>query len=229
MPISRKFALAAAVGALALPAVAAGTVKEVGVAQPLPAPSCPTRCEVVGQVTGFQVQEGTTKNPYQVGRAGKLVALTIKLGQPTRKQITFFSRLFGGPPQARLSVLRPARTKRRHRLTGQSEVFNLAPYYGSTPTFALARPLTVQPGYVVALTVPTWAPAFAVGFGKDQAWRSSRAPKRCDDVSQGAAQQTLGSVRRYGCFYRTARLLYSATFVPDPKPTLKPRRPRTRR
>jgi hypothetical protein len=23
----------------------------------------------------------------------------------------------------------------------------------------------------------------------------------------------------YGCFYRTARLLYSATFIGDPKPT----------
>jgi hypothetical protein len=33
-----------------------------------------------------------------------------------------------------------------------------------------------------------------------------------------AAQMSLNSLRIYGCFYRTARLLYSVHFVLDPTP-----------
>jgi hypothetical protein len=221
MGLKRALALGVFAAAVAMPAPAGAAVREIGLVQPFPAASCPANCQVVGKVTGFQVQQGTAKDPFRSTGSGKLVAFTIRLGKPTAKQVKFFTRLFGGPPRARLSVLRPAKEKRRHRLTGESEVFELAPYYGSTPTFALARPLTVQPGYIIALTVPTWAPAFAVGFGTDQAWRSSRDPGACNDVSQAAAQETLGSLRRYGCFYRTARLLYSATVVPTPIPTSK--------
>jgi hypothetical protein len=221
--LKRIASLAAVAAALALPAPAAASVREIGLAQPFPAASCPTSCQAVGRVSGFQVQQGVAENPFQVNRAGKLVALTIRLGEPSRRQIRFFTRLFGGPPRVRLSVLQPGKAKRRHRLTTQSEVFDLASYYGSTPTFALSRPLTVLPGQVVALTVPTWAPALAVGFGQDQAWRSSRATGACDQVSQAAAQEVVGSVRRYGCLYRTARLLYSATLVPNPTPTDRPR------
>jgi hypothetical protein len=47
-------------------------------------------------------------------------------------------------------------------------------------------------------------------------WRSSR--NRCNNVEEAATQQTINSVRKYGCGYKTARLLYSATFVRDPKP-----------
>ena len=86
-------------------------------------------------------------------------------------------------------------------------------------TFALAKPLPIAAKSIVALTVPTWAPAFAVNLGTDQAWRSSRNPAKCNDVQQFAAHQTVGSSRQYTCFYRTARLLYSATYIPDPTPT----------
>jgi hypothetical protein len=92
-------------------------------------------------------------------------------------------------------------------------------YLGSSPTFALGRPLVVRRGYIVALTVPTWAPAFAVGLPRSDWWRSSRRKNDCKNVSQMAAQQTLRSVKVYGCTYFTARVLYSATFVPDPQPT----------
>ena len=34
-----------------------------------------------------------------------------------------------------------------------------------------------------------------------------------------AAQQTVKSQHPYQCFYRTARLLYSATYIPNPTPT----------
>ena len=98
---------------------------------------------------------------------------------------------------------------------------------GSEPTFALPRPLTIKPGYTVGITVPTWAPAFAVNLADDMVWRSSRDPKNCDDVRQDAAQDVRGSSRTYGCVYKTARLLYTVTYIPDPRPTTAP--PKTKK
>jgi hypothetical protein len=176
-------------------------------------------------MTGFQVQIGTHGNPYVIARPGKIVAFTIRLGKPNANQQQFFTNLFGGQPQARVTILQLLHSTHTHRVprwtyqvVGQSEVFNLAPYLGSDPSFALASPLAVKKGQTVAITVPTWAPAFAVGLGQDQAWRSSRSSKSCGGTTQ-AAQQTVKSQHPYQCFYRTARLLYSVTLVPTPAAT----------
>ena len=220
MPVVRRLIPAfAALIALAAAAPAGDDVKELGGGTAFPAAACPANCQAVGQVTGYQVQIGSAKNPMQISKAGKIVAFTIALGKPDKQQTQFFNNLFGTQPQARLSILKLGHRKRRAKLVRQSEVFDLAPYFGSTPTFALAKPINVYNRNVVALTIPTWAPAFAVNLGADQAWRSSRSSENCNDVQQSAAQQRLKTTRSYSCFYRTARLLYSATYIPNPTPT----------
>jgi hypothetical protein len=220
MPVVRRILPAlAALFALAAAAPASAEVKELGGSTPFPAASCPADCQAIGQVTGYQVQIGSAKNPMLITKPGKIVAFTIALGKPDKDQTQFFNNLFGTEPEARLSILTLGHRKRRATLKAQSEIFKLSQYFGSTPTFALAKPISVAPRDVVALTVPTWAPAFAVNLGADQAWRSSRSSENCNDVQQPAAQQTLKSTRSYSCFYRTARLLYSATYIPTPTPT----------
>jgi hypothetical protein len=220
MPVVRRILPAlAALFALAAAAPASADVKELGSSTAFPAASCPTDCQAIGQVTGYQVQIGSQKNPMQITKPGKIVAFTIALGKPNKDQTQFFNNLFGNEPEARLSILTLGHRKRRATLKAQSEIFKLSQYFGSTPTFALAKPIAVGPRDVVALTVPTWAPAFAVNLGADQAWRSSRSSENCNDVQQPAAQQTLKTTRSYSCFYRTARLLYSATYIPNPTPT----------
>ena len=190
--------------------------------QKLPQSSCPQDCEGIGQVTGYQVQVGSAKNPYQVNRPGKITAWSIRLGKPDANQVQFFTNLFGPKATGRISILSIGHRDRKAKLVSQSPVVQLNPYFGSSPTFALDKPLAVGPRNVVALTIPTWAPAFAVKLGADQAWRSSRSQSNCNDVQQKAAHQTVGSTKAYGCFYRTARLVYTATYVPNPKPTSAP-------
>src|SRR4051795_4241394 len=201
-------------------AVAPARVAELGTTLDQNTAACPQDCQAIGQVSGFQIQQGTRKNPYRLRSYGKAVAFSIKLGKPNADQITFFNKLFGGPPQVMLTVLKPAKdAKNKYVLAGSSPLFDLQNFFGSAPTFALPRPLSIKPGYVVGITVPTWAPAFAVNLGDDMQWRSSRDPKNCDDVRQDAAQDIRGSGRTYGCVYKTARLLYTVTYIPDPKPT----------
>ena len=72
---------------------------------------------------------------------------------------------------------------------------------------------------IIALTSSTWVPAFAVNLPPDSVWRASRQRGKCtnaDDIKAGTAHDTLGQDRLYGCIYKTARLLYSATLVQDP-------------
>jgi hypothetical protein len=215
--------------ALVAASLAFGRVSELGTTLDDHTAACPENCQAIGQVSGFQIQQGTRKLPYRLRSYGKVVAFSVKLGTPNASQIQFFNKLFGGPPQIMLTILRPyvpvkgeKKQPDKYVLAGSSPPFELQNYFGSEPTFALPRPLSIKPGYVVGITVPTWAPAFAVNLGDDMQWRSSRDPKNCDDVRQNAAQDIRGSARSYGCVYKTARLLYSATYIPDPKPTTPP-------
>jgi hypothetical protein len=225
MPTVRRIALAvAALVVLALASLAsASSVREIGVsnAEKFAKPGCPQNCEAIGQVTGYQTQIGKKKDPYVLKRKGKIVAWTIALAKPNKKQMKFFTNLYGATPKARISVLKLTHHGRQATLMAQSGTFNLKPYLGSTPTFGLKKALPITGKSVIALTVPTWAPGFTVKLGKSYQWRSSRSSSACNDVEQQAAHQKLKSTRAYGCFYRTARIEYSADFVPDPKPTTK--------
>ena len=218
-PMKRLLPLVFACLSLAAAPSAGADVREIGQPEPFPAASCPENCQAIAQVSGYNVEIGKSKNTFRINRPGRVVAFTMRLGQPNADQLNYFRTTFGGAPQARVSILKPARTKQRHRLLQQSEVFNLERYLGSTPTFALRRSLPVLKGNIIAITVPTWAPAFAHGLANDNAWRSSHHDDDCTSaMPPAAAQMSLNSLRIYGCFYRTARLLYSVHFVLDPTP-----------
>lgn len=218
-------------GLLSLPQAASARVVELGTgggpAQSLCPGSRPNDCQAIGRVTGYQGRAGTVRSPFVIPRAGKIVAFTVTLPTLTSTQISYFNGLYGSPPSVRLSILRKGkkrRTRLDHRLIRQSKVYSVQRYLGSSPSFALDRPLAVRRGYIVAITVPTWVPAFAFsGLSSSDWWRSSRRAGRCTsslrDATQRAAQQRVGSVVRYGCTHRPARLLYTATYVTDPRPT----------
>jgi hypothetical protein len=202
----------------------ASSVRELGypTSSPFPAADCPTNCQAIAQVSGMQVQLGGINNPFRVNKPGYVVAWTVRLGSPDASQVSFFKTSYGSVPQARLSVLSSLHKGHQFKLVAQSDLFKLEPYFGSTPTFVLKAPLRMHTNEVLGLTVPTWVPAFAHGLNSHDAWRSSHSGSACTAANPSpGAQQTLKSVKVYGCLYRTARLLYSATFVPDPTPPKK--------
>ena len=181
-----------------------------------PKPSCPgTPCLAVSRTTAIQVKVGEKRGMYTAVREGKIVAWTITLSKPGATQIDFFNKNLGGESQARLTVMRPGK-KLRYRVTGQSEIQKLTPWFGRTVEFALERPLTVKKGYVVGLTVPTWAPALAANLDKQNAWRASRAKDACDDTQAQTGQQTLGALAQYRCLYRGVRVLFTALVISTP-------------
>ena len=219
-------ALAAAL--LALPAGAQAKVIELGAGGSPPAASnCPNDpCVAAYQVTAYQGRAGSLKNPFVVPRAGKIVAFSVTLGKLTDTQIEFFDGRFGDDPQVQLSILRRSTKKGKkgnHRLMRQSEVYDVSRFLGSTPTFALDEPLVVGKDARVALTVPTWAPVLdTVDLARSDWWRASRAKDDCgkdDKLSPPSVQDEVGEIVDYQCTYFNSRLLYTATYIPDPKPT----------
>jgi hypothetical protein len=195
------------------------TTVVLGSTSTTPDPSCPNLpCQAIGSVTGFQVSTAQSSLPFRVTREGKVTGWTLTLAQPTPQQRSFFNGFFGTPPEARLSILRrvagtepPAYT-----LSSQSSVHVLSPYLGKTVHFSSSLP--VRKGDIVALTIPTWAPAFAENLTGKDSWRASREEGKCTnttDVRQGQPQDKIGKRAEYGCRYSTARLLYTATVVED--------------
>jgi len=225
-------------------------------------PNCGTRagdriCRAEGKITGFQVfQRGATGKSFVVPyERGKVVAWSISLSNPTRKatktfggaQLPYFNKLFGSPSKARISILRPVvkgpKFPPRYKLIRASGTQTLNPYFGTEIKFAITNPLNVIKGDVVALTIPTWAPAFWVpnacnvdsfdnyiapnrcaNAKKHNTWRGSRAPDLCaietdafdrpnEALQKSHPQQKVNSVKRYGCYYDAARMLYTATVV----------------
>lgn len=215
----RRALLGAAAALILLPAAAADArIVELGQTAQAPKPSCPGKpCLAVSRTTGYQAKVGADRNLFVAPENGKIVAWTITLGEPTKKQVAFFDSSLGGPASAGITVLRPGR-RLYGRVTGQSPVEKLAPYFGQTVQFPLGRALNVKKGYIVALSVPTWAPALAVGFGNDTSWRATRPAGKCETTDQQTAQLQPGTLTRFRCLYRTARLTYTATFISEPRP-----------
>jgi hypothetical protein len=202
-----------------------------------PPASCPGKivnelevspCRVEGHITGFQESAEGDSSLFVAPFEGKIVAWSITLSRPSAKdtkttenEIGTFDEILGTPAEARIGVLRPIEESKppRYKLLRQSPLVVLNPYFGTTPIFALEHPLTILKGQVVALTVPTWAPMFAVNLSPEDAWRGSRLPEHCktrEDIENGHPQQGVGKIKTYGCHYTQARLLYTATLVQKP-------------
>jgi hypothetical protein len=207
---------------LIAPAAAPAKIIEVGEVATKPAPSCPSSpCEVISRTTAYQTRIGATKNMFVVPADGRIVAWTITLGKPGKKQQKFFEENLGGPAQAGITVLK-AGDRYYGRVLAQGTLQTLTPYFGQTVQFPLATSLAVKKGSIVALSVPTWAPALGLGLARDNVWRASRDVDACDDTQTQSAQIDLNDLSRYKCFYRTARLAYSATLITTPKPPKPP-------
>ncbi|HEX3511469.1 MAG TPA: hypothetical protein VHT27_10275 [Solirubrobacteraceae bacterium] len=208
--------------ALVVPAAAPATLAEVGVlpaTTPATVPSCPsTPCLAVSRTTGFQVKVGTNRNPLSAPRSGSVVAWTIALGKPSSTQVKFFNTNEGGESEASLAILRevPGTPHLNYKLIAQSPAVKLKPYFGETAQFPLEKTIPIKKGDIVALSVPTWAPALALGFGHETSWRASRAHSQCSSTSSQSTQTLVGSAVQYICLYQTARLTYSATLISTP-------------
>jgi hypothetical protein len=211
--------LAASTALAVLPAGAGAKVIEIGqTANPF-MPSCPaTPCFAVSRTTGYQAKVGTDRGLMTVPANGRIVAWTISLSKPSAAQISFFNAKLGGASQAGLSVL----TVGKHlndtvRLAGPLTL--LEPYFGGTAQFPLATSLPVRKGDLLALTVPSWAPALQVNLANDTSWRASRLRSTCKNNTTQTAQLQVGAKTQYYCLYSGARLTYSATLITNPPQT----------
>ena len=209
-------AAGALLAVLTCAAPASARIIEIGATAAQATPTCPSSpCLAVSRTTGYQAKVVDSRAAYVVPRNGRIVAWTISLGSPDERQIEFFEDNYG-ESSAQLTILR--RGKRLfHRVIGQSPVQQLQPYFGQRVQFPLESSIRVRRGQVVALTVPTWAPALTQLLADGSSWRASRAKDTCSETDSQTAQTRMGQRTQYRCLYR-ARVTYGATLITDPRP-----------
>ena len=224
MSLTRALTAAcAALACAAVPSTASARIIEVGQAATEAVPTCPANpCLAVSRTTGYQAKVVDSRAVYVVPRAGKIVAWTVRLGAPTNRQIEFFEDNFG-KASAGLSVLRRG-DRLFGRVLSQTPIVQLSDYFGQTVQFPLDRPLNVERGQMLGLTVPTWAPVLTGLLDDGSSWRASRPLNGCDDTDRQTAQLATGALTQYRCLYK-ARLTYTATMITNPKPNKKPKKP----
>src|ERR1700750_3372558 len=212
-PLTAAATLAAVAGCAA---PASARIIEVGRTDA--APACPaTPCLAVSRTTGYQVKVGDQRGAFTVPADGRTVDWSLHRGTPTKKQIAFFNKGLGGASSAGISLLRQGKHV-YSRVMAAGPIEQLQPYFGQTVQFPLATSIPVKKGWVVALTVPTWAPALTPLLTDHSAWRASRPAKKCSDTATQTAQLNRLDLAQYQCLYK-ARLTYSATPVTNPPPT----------
>ncbi len=211
----RALPLTALVGALAWAPAAPAAITEIGALEQGVHGSCPRTCLAVSRTTGYQAKVGPSRGRYVVPSDGRIVAWTLALGDPGPSQIRFLDRRLGGAARAALIVLQPGR-RLRHRVVAKGPMLHLRRFFGRRVQLPLARTLPVRRGQLLALTVPTWAPVLQVNLAGDTSWRASRSGRACDATDRQTALLGARRVAEFRCLYRTARLTFSATLVPNP-------------
>ena len=90
----RRPALIAASVALvcaAAPSAASARIVEVGQAPTEAVPTCPASpCLAVSRTTGYQAKVVDSRAHYVIPANGRIVAFSIRLGAPNKRQIKFF-------------------------------------------------------------------------------------------------------------------------------------------
>jgi hypothetical protein len=208
-------ALAAVGLAVALPATADARLEEIGKLERGVQGSCPRTCLAIPRTTGYQAKIGPNRGTYTIPRDGRIVAWTVSLGKPGPNQTKFFNERLGGESQAALAILQPG-AKLNSTVVAKSPMQKLQPWFGMYVQFPLEESIEVKKGQVLALSVPTWAPALQVNLGGDTSWRSSRPKGSCNDTAEQSALVGDNDSAQFYCLYRTARLTYSATLVSTP-------------
>ena len=139
-------------------------------------------CQVVGSVTGFQQMASGHRHAFVVPKSGKVVAWAVNVANPNHYEekafgsLDFFgTKALGGAPTARLAILKE-KPHSHYKLVRQSPTMNLQSAEGSKQYITLQKPLKIKKGFVVGITMQTWAPilGFNSKVAKHNTWRASR-------------------------------------------------------
>jgi len=214
--------------ALVAAAPASARIIDLGQSSAIPAPSCigsakDTNCRAITETTAYPVRAGAVKAPMTAPADGRIVAFTLRIGKPTRKQNKFFKDHYGGTARVRLTTFKYG-PKLSVTVTHQSDEVRLEPYFGKTVQIPLGKTLAVKKGEAVAITTQTWAPMLAVNAGQDNTWRASRTRGSCELFNVQTALLGARTKGTFGCYYTNEHPTFAATLItlPKPPPVTKP-------
>jgi hypothetical protein len=208
------------IGVLAPRSASAATIELGATSTRITPPTCPSgvapsNCTIImTRTTSLQTISAGIASPTIVRSSGTLVAFTVGLAALSETDITGLDQAYGGQTRVAITVLRQvgAPVQNRWAVAARSPAYIVQPHLGSVYRIQLKTGLPVEPGEVIALTTPTWAPVLSIGLSSSGfEYRASRAA--CTDYSLQTAQLSIGATADYRCFYVATRVEYSATEV----------------
>ena len=212
--------LAAAALALVPAPPASARIIEIGQTAEQNAPSCPANpCQAVSRTTGYQAKvgarsAGSCRRP-RTARSSPGRSRSARRGR-ARSASSTRTTAARRRPASRCS--RPARSCSAAS-PAAARIQSLQPYFGTTVQFPLGRALNVRKGYLIALTVPSWAPGAGARHGQRHVVaREPGAQQLPGARHRSRRSSTSRDLAQYRCLYRTARLTYTATLITTPKP-----------
>jgi hypothetical protein len=121
-----------------------------------------SECVVSNKDTEYPEAVGDKREPMRVPTNGTIISWSIQLGQVSGERIHSYSAGEGGEPKARISILRSVSggDASSYQLVAQSPLENLRAHLGRRAVFYLSAAIAVNAGDIVALTTPTWVPAY---------------------------------------------------------------------
>ncbi len=184
-------------------------------------PECPAECHLLEPMVGFETRIPGQTNPAVVPFAGRLVNFTVKTGEVSERQITSFEHAWG-TASLQLEVLAPTGVPQTETLAarGPTEYIYRHPrgawtflpeyvQFGETKTYTIP-PISVLPGEIVALAVPSWLPA--VIAGAEEGYSSSQPV--CSGEEPAPWAPPIGSTLLTNCEHASG-VAYTATLVPE--------------
>lgn len=215
-----------------VPALAIANNYELGqTATKLVAPSCPagvpsSQCTIIlTRVTALETLRDGLAYPTRVRTSGRVVAFSVGLSALSsdpatrRSYIHYLDQTYGGTTQVAITILRPVgkRTQWKWQTVATSPLYHVQSYLGNVIQIPLDTSLEVKPGYVVALTTPTWVPILTINVDtKKFAYRQSRRANCNNPPAQSQAQLAANQTTSYACDYPGTRVEYSATEISYP-------------
>jgi hypothetical protein len=217
---------------VAVPALAIANVDELGQTKtPLVAPSCPptvpsSSCTIIlTRVTALETVRDGIAYPTKVKASGRIVAFSVGLSELSPKATTrqsyihYLDQAYGGTAQVAITVLRQVGKKAdfRWETVAASPLYHVEAYLGHVIQVPLDGSIEVKPGYVVALTTPTWAPVLSINVdSKMFVYRQSRSKNCNNPPGSNQAQLNPGVTASYVCNYPGTRLEYSVSEITYP-------------
>lgn len=176
---------------------------------------CPTNCHILEREIVFNSHIPGQADPMLVPANGRLVGVTLKMGDPGETSLGAALNTYGDPT-FRVAILAPPSAPDTNVVAAETTNIGSATdplLLGEEEQFPI-QPIPVSAGERIALVVPTWVPAVVESEAESEQLVSVQGA--CGAAQPFASgEPALGSTIYFNCGVASSRVAYDAIVLPE--------------